>query len=434
MQNVVVDRIKKYILADGFNIVIDLKKSRGSWLFNTATERPLLDLGYGQFGSLTVGYNHPDLNDPAFVNKMVEASGFRVALSDVYHPYQADFVEALASTFDPSFKHLFFIDGGAPAVENALKVAFDWKTKKNFQNGKVVEADTIIHFKQAFHGRLGYTLSLTNTADPAKYKFFPKFPWPRIHNPKAFFEKGLPVSYDNEDLAKRQIQDAVEALGDRIAALIVEPIQGEGGDNYFSPSFFRFLRDHANTHQYLLIFDEIQTGWSTGGWWVSGRELVGGVLPDIIVFSKKTQQAGIAVTDRIDDVENNAFKESSRINSTWGGNLPDMVRATKFIEVIRQQGLHDNVSKRGSEIMSQLAFVNGVTNLRGAGGWIAFTLPSASMRDAVWKEAYQNDCLVLKSGSASIRLRPNMALTKEEVETGVNMLTRAIYKVVRELG
>lgn len=426
------DRLKKHLLVDGFEIVIDLKKSMGSWIYNATTDIPLLDLGYGQFGSLTLGYNHPAMADADYVKRAAEASDFRVALSDIYHPYQADFVEALASTFHPSFKHLFFVDGGAPAVENALKVAFDWKTRRNFREGKVLEADMIIHFSEAFHGRLGYTLSLTNTSDSKKYKFFPKFQWPRIHNPKASFRDGLPVSYDNEQLAKDQIKEALETYGGRIAALIIEPIQGEGGDNYFSPSFFRFLREHADANKYLLIFDEIQTGWSTGDWWVSGSEMVGKVLPDIIVFSKKTQQAGIAVSDRVDEVDNNAFQESSRINSTWGGNLPDMVRATKYIEIIKRDHLHENIAKRSREIVKILTeSAEGIQNVRAAGGWIAFSLASEQVRNQVWKKAYDHGCFVLKSGASSIRLRPNLAMSEEEASIGARRLSEAVNAVVK---
>ncbi len=428
-----VARLKKYILVDGFEIVIDLKKSNGSWLVDSRNDKKILDLGYGQFGSLTLGYNHPALKEKEFLEKLLEVSEFRVALSDVYHPYQADFIEAFATILPKGFNHLFFIDNGAPAVENALKVAFDWKTRKNLESGKNIAGDMIIHLKNSFHGRLGYTLSLTNTADPRKYKFFPKFrDWPRIHCPKAIFnKKGEPESYDNEELAISQINEAVKKYGPRIAGLIIEPIQGEGGDNYFSPNFFRFLRKAADENNFMLIFDEVQTGWSTGDWWTCGRDITGGVLPDIFAFAKKVQQGGIAVTERVQEVKNNVFVESSRINSTWGGNLPDMVRSTKYIEIIKKERLHENIMKQGAAITKILreSQADALTNVRGIGGWAAFTLPDTKTRDAVWKTAYEKGCLVMKSGENSIRLRPNLAINTEEVGIGIEILLSAIKDV-----
>jgi L-lysine 6-transaminase len=203
-------------------------------------------------------------------------------------------------------------------------------------------------------------------------------------------------------------------------------MQGEGGDGYFSPNFFRYLRKTADENGFLLMFDEVQTGWSTGSWWAHDH-MTGGVRPDIFTFGKKVQQCGIATTARIDDTDN-VFKVSSRINSTWGGTLADMVRSTKYIEVISKGKLHDSVAKRGEQVKKALLETDEsfVTNIRGKGGWQAFTLPSTPARDALWKGVYKRGCLVLKSGEKSIRLRLNLALTEEEAQKGMGILLDAI--------
>ncbi len=430
----IIPTIKSRVLVDGFEIVPDLEKSHGSTLVDKRTGKEMLDMGYNQFGSLTIGYNHPATQDPDYVKRLLNASNIRWALSDLYPEYYAEFVAEFSSVLPEGFKHLFFIDGGALAVENALKTAFDWKTRKNYAEKDAIPGDMIMHLKNAFHGRTGYTLSLTNTADPNKYKFFSKFDWPRVHNPAATFQRDGSVTYDNEELAKAEIEEAIKKYNYRIAAMIVEPVQGEGGDNYFSPSFFRFIRQKADEHGFLLIFDEVQTGWSTGEWWASDH-LTGGVRPDIFSFGKKTQQCGIAANTRIDEIKDNVFNVSSRLNSTWGGTLSDMVRSTQFIRTIKKEGLIENSRRIGDKIKKILlneTDAEFVSNIRGSGGWIAFTLPTQEIRDKVWKEAYSKGAMTLKSGFTSIRMRPNLAFSEEDVDKGMAVLLPEIEAARKE--
>ena len=204
-----IEKIKSKVLVDGFEIVPDLEKSHGAVIYDRNSGKEMLDLGYNQFGSLTIGYNHPATQEPDYIKRLLNASNIRWALSDVYPEYYGDFVEEFSSVVPAGFEHLFFIDGGALAVENALKTAFDWKTRKNFAERDVIPGDTILHLKNAFHGRTGYTMSLTNTADPNKYKYFPKFDWPRVHNPRAIFDRNGGVEYEEEEMAMMEIEDVI---------------------------------------------------------------------------------------------------------------------------------------------------------------------------------------------------------------------------------
>ena len=425
-----IEKIKSRVLVDGFEIVPDLEKSHGAIIYDKNSGREMLDLGYNQFGSLTLGYNHPAMKDPDYLKKLMAASDIRWALSDLYPEYYGEFVEAFKSIVPDDYIHFFFVDGGAPAVENGLKVAFDWKTRKNIAEKDIIPGDKVLHFRQAFHGRLGYTLSLTNTADPNKYRFFPKFDWPRVHNPKAKFSRDGSVEYDDEERAIWEIEDAIYRNENRIAAIIIEPIQGEGGDNYFSPDFFQFLREVADENDIMLMFDEVQTGWATGEWWAF-QHLTGGVKPDIFSFGKKVQQCGIAVNSRVDEVEENVFRVSSRINSTWGGTLLDMVRSTRYMEVIKKERLLENSKKQGERIKKALLdeAPEYVTNIRGIAGWIAFTLPSKDIRDELWKKLYAEGAMLLKSGVESLRMRPNLAISDEEVDMGLERLFSAMKKI-----
>jgi len=414
--------LAKHMLVDGFHLVMDMEMSHGSWIYDATSNVEILD-GYTSFATIPIGYNHPKLSDPTFKKNLFTASVNKIANADIYTSAMAGFVETFSKTLPEQYrKHLFFISGGALAVENSLKVAFDWKVRKNIAKGIVGEKGSkIIHFKVAFHGRSGYTMSLTNT-ELKKTQYFPKFDWPRIINPKLSFKGGvvpddvLQKVIEVEKLAVQQIHQALKDNPNDVAALIVETIQGEGGDNHFRPEFLKELRKIADENEFLLIFDEIQCGFGTSGKWWAFEHF--GVHPDIIVFGKKTQICGIAVTTRIDDVDN-VFKISSRINSTWGGNIADMVRCQKYIEIILEDKLLDNAAQVGEQILASLVefekkFPGIVTNARGRGMFMAIDLPDTETRNKAIKEFYEHNMLTLSSGTRSLRLRPALSMTKEE--------------------
>ena len=411
----IIDDLKKYILVDGFHIVADLEKSNGSWVVDKETGKKYLDC-YSQFASQALGWNHPSLDCD-----FEKVAKHKMANSDMYTEEYRDFVETF-SEITPDFEHYFFIDGGALAVENALKTAFDWKcqrSEKTFRNGQDLD---VIHLREAFHGRSGYTMSLTNTGE-LKTKWFPKFQWTRITNPKIEFPLN---ESDAENCEKLSLQEAELALEKgNVAAIILEPIQGEGGDNHFRKEYFQELRKLANKHDALLIFDEVQTGLGlTGKMWAYEHF---GVIPDILVFGKKTQVCGIAVTDRVNKVSNNVFKTSGRINSTWGGNIVDMVRAKHIINIIKDENLIENAHIIGLEFLSMIERLpfQEITNRRGKGLMLAFDLPSKERRDEVCNKLSEN-MMVLKCGEQSIRFRPHLTFSLEDVESVKTFLIDAL--------
>ena len=325
----------KYMLTDGFDLVLDLRKSKGCQIYDSKNNRHVLDC-FSFFASAPLGCNHPKLTTSEFIKKIGEIAVNKPANSDIYTAEMAEFVDSFAKHAVPSyFKHLFFVSGGALAVENGLKTAFDWKIRKNIEQDKSEKLGTqVIHFKEAFHGRTGYTLSMTNTFNLNKTKYFTKFNWPRILNPKIVFpldENNLAKVEGLEKQAVSEIEKAIAGNPDDIAALIIEPVQGEGGDNHFRKEFFLELRRLCDEHEMMFILDEIQTGVGlTGKMWAHEHF---DFKPDILAFGKKTQVCGIMVNNRVDELSDNVFNVSSRLNSTWGGNLVDMVRCQKYLEV-----------------------------------------------------------------------------------------------------
>ena len=280
--------INKTMLADGFKIVLDLKNSSRNKLVDEKTGDTYIDF-FTFFASSPLRFNHPYINSDEVRKVLGYAAVNKPSNSDIYTTYMSEFVETFAKIAKPDYmKYLFFISGGALAVENGLKAAFDWKVQKNFEKGiKEEKGHQVIHFNESFHGRSGYTLSVTNT-DPIKIKYFPKFDWPRITNPKMTFP--IKDNIDNViELEKKAIQEIKNAINDNpddIAVILIEPIQGEGGDNFFRKEFFEELRAIADENDILLMFDEVQTGFGlTGKFWASEHY----VKPDIIAFGKKAQ-------------------------------------------------------------------------------------------------------------------------------------------------
>ena len=420
----------KHILADGYEPVMDMEKSHGSWLVDERDGSEYLDM-FSMFASGAVGYNHPDIQ--AGKDRLTAAALYKPTLSDIYNVQYAEFVEKFSNTAIPEYlPHAFFIEGGALGVENALKVAFDWKVRKNMEKGKGEKGGKIIHFKHAFHGRTGYTLSLTNTSDPRKTMYFPKFDWPRIDIPKLSFpitDIVLQEVEKNERIAIDQIKTALANNKDDVAALIIEPIQGEGGDNHFRDEFFVALRQLCDENEMLFIMDEVQTGIGiTGKWWAHQHF---SVKPDIISFGKKTQVCGLFAGPRVEEVENNVFSESSRINSTFGGNLADMVRFHIILEIMEKENLPENAKNMGDFLLGELGnlaeeFPAYVTNPRGLGLFAAFDLPSQTERDKVIGGLMKNKLLMLPSGDNAIRFRPHLNVTKEDLTTSLEIINATI--------
>src|SRR6266568_5482679 len=182
----VLDTIEQHVLLDGFKVVVDLDTSRGSYLLNAVDGRRLIDL-YGFFGSMPVGFNHPHFDEPEVRRDLLRAAKVKIANSDVYSEGYAEFVTTFECVMGlPPLERYLFIEGGALAVENCLKAAMDWKVRKNIAAGHGERGTQVLHFRHAFHGRSGYTMSLTNT-DPRKTDLFAKFDWPRVSNPSIDF-------------------------------------------------------------------------------------------------------------------------------------------------------------------------------------------------------------------------------------------------------
>lgn len=424
--------LRRHLLAVGYPIVLDLERSQGAYALDALTGERYLDFA-SFYGSSPLGYRHPGVLDETTQARLARAATTKVGNPDFYTEFYAEFVDTLSRTAAPrELPHYFFVEGGALAVENGMKAAFDWKVRKNLAAGRAPGGNQILHFEQAFHGRAGYTLSVTNT-DPTKTLHFPKFDWPRVPAPPVTFPLSAHLAEveERERVSLAAVQRAFDERGHDIAAILIEPIQCEGGDRHFRPEFLAGLRRIADEREALLIFDEVQTGVGlTGAWWAFQKL---GVQPDVVCFAKKMQVGGILVSRRIDEVDS-VFDVPSRISSTWGGSLVDMVRATRILEIIDDDRLLENITLRGGELRLGLEALSHryaeLSNARGLGGLCAVDLPSTELRNRLVQECFAEHLIILACGQRSIRFRPFLCVDSERVAECLARLERALGRVL----
>jgi len=433
------EAIGSVMLADGYDMVVDLERSQGQILYDAKAKKPYLDF-FSYFASNPIGHNHPKMRDPKFLEEIGKVAIHNPSNSDLYTVEMAKFVATFSRVAMPDgMEHLFLVAGGGLAVENALKAAMDWKVRKNLAKGIGTEDEPIgtrvMHLEKAFHGRTGYTITLTNTADPRKYMYYARFDWPRVSVPAAKFPlegKNLEDTIALEKKSLAEIEAAFKSDPNGICAFIMEPIQGEGGDNHFRTEYFKAVRELCDKYDAILIYDEVQSGMGiTGKMWAWQHH---GIEPDIICFGKKAQVCGIIAGPRIDEVEHNVFVESSRINSTWGSNLTDMMRSRKYLEIIEEDNLVENAASMGKRLLDGLHEIESkfdvVTNSRGKGLMCAFDLPDGDLRKKFLSACMDKGMIVLPCGTNTVRFRPSLNVEAADIDRAMVI----IDEVLTEMG
>ncbi|MGW4441359.1 L-lysine 6-transaminase [Streptomyces sp. NPDC004682] len=424
-----------HMVVDGYPFVLDLARSHGSWLVDALTGRSYLDL-FTFYASSPLGFNPPDVvEDAEFGRLLAKVAANKPSNADAYTPELAEFVATFARVLgDPELPHLFFVEGGALAVENALKCAFDWKSRRNEAAGRSASLGTqVLHLKYAFHGRSGYTLSLTNT-EPVKTERFPVFDWPRIDTPAIRFpldERNTRLVEDAERAALAQAEAAFAAHPHDIACFIAEPILSEGGDQHLRPEFLQAMQRLCHEHDALFVLDEVQTGVGLTGTPWAYQQL--GIEPDLVAFGKKAQVGGVMAGRRVDLVPDHVFRVSARVGSTWAGGLTDMVRSRRLLEVIERDRLIERAVSSGAHLLEgfrSLAdrFPGLLSNARGRGLMCAFDLPSTQIRDTFVDVLREEGVLVLPGGERTVRLRPALSVGQEELSLALDAFARALKR------
>lgn len=429
-----VTELRARVTGDLLDIVVDLDSGQGCRLRDARDGTEYLDMTMF-FSSAPLGHGHPGLREPDFEAALVRTGRVKPANPDFATVEQARFADTFQRVLgDPELPLLFFIDGGTLAVENALKVAFDWKTKLNAAKGLAVRGSRVLHLEHAFHGRSGYTLSLTNT-DPVKIRDYPTFDWPRIPSPAVV--PGADGDGSELTSAERVALEAAEAAlrryGHEVACFVYEPIQGEGGDRHLRPAFLRAMQELCGRHDVLTVADEVQTGGGLTGRAWAYQAL--GLSPDLVAFGKRVQVCGVMGGRRVLDIADNAFREGSRISSTWGGALTDMVRATRILEVVETEHLLENSRRMGELLLSELCglaseFPSLLGAPRGRGLMCAVDFRDSAQRDrAIGIARERHHTLFLPSGPRSLRWRPSLSVRSDEIADAVLALRRTLAEL-----
>ena len=195
--------------------------------------------------------------------------------------------------------------------------------------------------------------------------------------------------------------------------------------------YFEKLRELCDENEILFIMDEVQTGIGlTGKWWCHEHF----VKPDIIAFGKKTQVCGILSTDRIDEVEDNVFKKSGRINSTWGGNFVDMVRFTRILEIMYEDNSVKNCEVVGKHLLNKIVelinkYPDKISNGRGRGLFCAFDCKDSNFRNNLVKKLFDNGLMMIGCGDKTMRFRPPVSINKEKINEGLDIIDRTIAQL-----
>jgi L-lysine 6-transaminase len=285
---------------------------------------------------------------------------------------------------------------------------------------------------------------MTHTADPRKYKYFPKFDWFRINPPVSRFDNDGNIINQEDvkaqlDQAITEIKDILKDHADDIAAMIVEPIQCEGGDRHIPGEFFKAIRQLADENDILLIYDEVQTGCGTTGTMWAHEHFGADALPDIIAFCKKTQVGGVMANyEKMNRIPENVFGNNdeckSRLNSTWGGSQVDMLRCKVYLEIIEEEKLLQHVVKLGNYMLNGIRelckeFSSLIENPRGRGFLFAFDTKSPDLKNKIWQMFYNESLLILTCGKQTIRFRPHLDLAKDEADEALKRMRVGLSKI-----
>lgn len=383
----------------------------------------------GQVGAMPLGYNNPKILDRLEEFDLVDP--LKIAGQDFYLPSQgvtesnasvpgpADLMERLTDiTAHYGMDTVFLSNSGAEAVENALKLSFD------HTHGKYT-----ITTEGAFHGRTLGTLSLNRSR--AKYRsHFPEIDG--VHDMPYCTNRSCDADtcecgfFFDETSALRRMLDPETGYvaADEVAALILEPFQGEGGYRPPSTAFMDEIAELCDEHDLMLIADEIQSGLGrTGEWWASDHYAI---EPDIISSAK-----GLRVGATISREE--VFPEKKgRISSTWGaGDLIASAQGVATIDAIEEYDLMDNATERGEQMKELMREFDmpGATDVRGKGLMLAVDFDTKERRDAIQEEAFSRGLLTIGCGKRTLRLLPPLDVTERELHLAAEMLAETVDAV-----
>jgi L-lysine 6-transaminase len=402
------------------------------WLVTVDGQRLFDWVGY--YGSKLLGHNHPGLYEPNYSKRLLVAANNKVANPDFLTLECLEYYRLLYRLAPEVMRNhhleVYSVNSGAEAVENMMKYMVAKFNQKQAMKDRPAASRRFIYFDHAFHGRTVYALGITQTVDPVATKDFHGLT--SGGNLKLAFP-----AYDNDESREdnlEKVQSALEGvesllrfMSDEIVGIIVEPIQGAGGHRCAMPEFFRGLSELCHKYSVYLGFDEVQTGLGATGkmWAVDHFDLP--YPPQAIATGKKFGNGVVYMLEPLEDI--------GVLDSTWGGNLADMVRVVREMEIVESEDLVSKAATNGARLATGLQTLVEkhrpiVTNVRGLGLYQGFTLDTPERKGALVQAARdQFGLLLLGAGKRSIRTRPNLSVTSGEIDQFIDLLDQAIATV-----
>jgi len=426
------DELSRYVIAEPYPFVVDLENSHGSWLA-TLDGRRIFDWA-GYFGAKLIGHNHPGLSEPEYVRNLIFAANNKTANPDFLTPQCLDYYRLLHELAPFTMRNprleVYAVNSGAEAVENMMKYFINLHHQKLKLAGKEPGPGRFIHFDQAFHGRTIFALNITQlTSDPVITRDFHGFITGNLKVPFPFIDTSRSDSENQQftDESLAVIEKVLQTFPNEVAGIIVEPLQGAGGHRVAFPRFFRALSELAHKYQTFLGFDEVQTAGGQAGtfWAIDQFDLPH--PPQAVASAKKL---GCGVVYMLYPMEDRGV-----LDSTWGGHLADMVRFVQEMKIVRREKLIEQVPEKSARLKSGLQsladrFPNILYNPRGIGLYQGFSLQSPISKSAFLENALeQESLLLLGAGASSIRLRPTLSVTNEEIDLLIEKLTKCLARL-----
>lgn len=378
------------------SIRIDLERSEGSYLYDSNRVRPILDF-FSMYSSLALGYNHPVFDSRHFIDAALSMAPVKVTNCFINTKYSTEFDKKFTQDAPEEYKHFYYCCTGALAVEAAVKTAIYHRYLKDGTTGP-----TVITYRNSFHGINSWSCFLTSRTGINRERL-----------------EGLPQPFSTKIATDLKVTEDLLKTG-RISAVLVEPIQCTAGDIYLHSEFLEGVRDLCTEYEVPLIFDEIQTGFYTTGkaWYCQHL----GISPDILVFGKKTQLSGIMVKEHL-----SAFlQQPEKFEVTWDATQMDMLRCLYILKAIQDYDLVQNVLNINSVLSDELRRIPKIRDVRCLGVLAAFDLEDKEKRDSFVQRALSKGLLVNQSGDTTIRLRPNLATTQEEVHRALDIIKSTV--------
>lgn len=429
------------------SVIADDAKSRGCWLVDV-DGNVLLDL-FANFALGALGYNHHALIAAARSDEYLRASLNPTSTPFLTTPFWFEWLEALQERYAPrGMSKVFFVDGGGEGVEAALKAAFIVHGERRRaaagqpENPLELSADEqarildnggtesiLVSFSGAFHGRGIGPMSASHSKVMHKADL-PAFRWPMAPFPANRFPLSRYADENDraETAAIQELGRILDAANGKVAAVIVEPIQGEGGDRHASPAFFRGVQALANKAGAAFILDEVQTGVAISGTMWLHEQLELPRPPDLMAFGKKMQMGGFFATAPYD------IKRFGRMYQTRNGDRARATLALAILRTIESEGLLANVQKTGAYFLQCLEELSErhpalLLEPRGRGFLLAFDLPTVPVRDDFLKRCLKRGVFATYTGTRSVRLRPHLIATPAEVDIAIGVFD----SVLREM-